>query len=575
MPSAKTFSITATASAAEGDAAALTITLSENASTDGVKFTVSPGYSTTGTGNADSSDVGTITSPVTVADGNRILHITIPTVDDKVDEDAETFTVTIATSAVGWNKAGDGEATATVTIIDDDTARVTVSPTTLRVAEGRSKNYTVVLESEPTASVIVEAASQDTGAVTVTPASRTFTPNDWDTPQSFTVSGVDDAGYADESVTIRHGVTSADLKYSGIPTQSVAVRVNDNDTRPPPPPPPPPTIAPLANLKVVPGAHQGLPTLIVTYNALPSSRTIALQVKLASTSSFPTPVAGNAFPPGVRPVDSLTTSTRMVLTGLSAGTTYDVRAHAYDGSLNISAPRVPKRATTWTVPDKLTNVNAGRGKGQLRVTWLEPQYMGGDGAVITACLVRWRTSAVPSTNTSAGSWSDDDGVHTDTTISHMITGLINGRRYDVEVAALNGIDPGSGWSAAQGTPTDTPVPTATATPTPVPTATATPTPVPTATATPKSTPAPTSAPPATAEPKPTSTPTLIGTPTSVPTGDPVTPPLEPKSDDGLRSLGLWHILAALIVGVLILVIRLFRRRIRRIWDRIRRKNRGT
>ncbi len=435
-----------------------------------------------------------------------------------MDEDNETFTVAIATSVAGWNKAGDGADSATVTIIDDDTSRVTVSPTALSVAEGGSKTYAVVLDSKPTAGVTVEAASQDAGAVTVTPASRAFTPDDWDTVQRFTVSGVLDAGYADESVTIGHSVTSADRKYSGITTQSVTVRVDDNDTRPPPPPPP--TIAPPANLKVVPGAHQGLPTLLVTYDAPPAGRTIALQVKLASTTGFPTPVAGSSYPPGESSVASLTTTTRTVLTGLSQETAYDVRAHAYDGGMNIGAPTAPKRATTWMVPGKPTNLDADGGSGQLRVTWKEPQNKGGDGAAITACVVRWRTAAVPSTNTPAGSWNDDNGVYTDTAISHAISGLINGRRYDVEVAAQNGIDPGSGWSAVQGTPlaprpVPTVTPTTTLTPTPVPTVTPTVTaasrPVPRAT--PTATPTPT--------PVPRVTPTVTAASTILPTATPI------------------------------------------------------
>ena len=620
MPAAKTFSLTAAANAAEGDDATLAVTLSENAPAEGVRFTVAPSYSTAGTANADSSDVGTITSPVTVAAGTRSLDITIPIVDDRMDEDAETFIVTIATGAAGWSKAGDGEDSAKLTIIDNDTAWVMVSPMVLRVAEGGSRTYTVVLASKPTASVTVEAASQDNGAATVAPVSHTFTPDDWDTPERFTVSGVQDADYADESVTIGNTVTSSDVKYSGAPAPSVMVRVDDNDTRPPPPP----TISPPVNLKVIPGAHQGLPTLIVTYNALPAGRSIALQVKTASPAGFPARVAGHSYPPGVSSVASLTTATRTVITGLSPGTAYDVRAHAYDRSLNVGTSTASKRVTTWTVPDKPTNLSAGSGSGRLRVTWAEPENKGGTGAAITACLVRWRTSAVPSANTPAGSWNETDGVDTDTAISHTITGLTNGRRYDVEVAALNGIDPGSGWSGAQGmplspdqdddppptpttvptgtatptatpsptptptptpgpadTPTPSPVPTTTATPTatatptpapmvaPIPSATATPTPVPTATPTSTTIPMSIPAPTATAELVLTSTPAPMETPTSVPTATPVTPPPAGEWEAGLRSLWWLAILAAVFAALLILVVKRLRRRMRRIWDRIR------
>ncbi len=150
--------------------------------------------------------------------------------DDDVDEDAETLTATL-TVPPGY--AAGNHVTATVTITDDDTARVTVRPTTLSVDEGGSKTYDVVLGSKPSANVTVDAASEDEGAVTVTPASRTFTPDNWNTPKGFTVSGVEeDDDFDDESVSIDHTVTSADSKYSGITASSVTVGVSDNDESP-------------------------------------------------------------------------------------------------------------------------------------------------------------------------------------------------------------------------------------------------------------------------------------------------------------------------------------------------------
>ena len=227
---AKTFSVTATASAAEGGNAALTITLSEDAPAGGVAFTVTAGYG--GGATATAADVGSITSPVTVTAGNDTLQIAIPTAADTVDEDDETFTVTVAATASGWAKEGDGKDTATVTITDDDTAGVTATPATLNVSEDGSATYTVVLDSRPTASVTVTATSSDTGALSVAPASYTFTSTDWNTPQTFTVSGVADADRDDESVTIGHSVTSSDAKYGGISVDDASVAVADTTPAP-------------------------------------------------------------------------------------------------------------------------------------------------------------------------------------------------------------------------------------------------------------------------------------------------------------------------------------------------------
>ena len=116
----RSFSLSATASAAEGTDATLTISLSEPAPAGGLTFTVQEGYSSNVTATA--ADVGSVVSPVTVAEGQTTLEITIPTVDDDLVEGDETFFVVIAPTTTGWSKtwAGTDRDTATVTITDDD-----------------------------------------------------------------------------------------------------------------------------------------------------------------------------------------------------------------------------------------------------------------------------------------------------------------------------------------------------------------------------------------------------------------------------------------------------------------------
>ena len=226
----KTYALSGAASAAEGQDAALTLTLSEAAPAGGVEFTVTAGYD----GSADSGDVGSIASPVTVPEGSDTLTVVIPTGDDAVDEDDETLTVTIAAVTPGWDPAGAGQDAATVTIVDDDTAGVTITPTSLSIAEDGSVTYTVVLDSRPTADVTITAASADGGAASVSPASVTFTPSGWNVPLTFTVSGVADDDRDDESVGVSHLASSNDARYEGIAVASVAVAVAD--TTPPPAP---------------------------------------------------------------------------------------------------------------------------------------------------------------------------------------------------------------------------------------------------------------------------------------------------------------------------------------------------
>ena len=92
-------------------------------------------------------------------------------------------------------------------------------------------SYTVALNTEPTASVTIAVTSGDTGAATVSPATLTFTPTTWNTAQTVTVTGVDDAvaQSSDRSVTISHSATSTDAAYNGITIADVTVTVVDND----------------------------------------------------------------------------------------------------------------------------------------------------------------------------------------------------------------------------------------------------------------------------------------------------------------------------------------------------------
>ena len=104
------------------------------------------------------------------------------------------------------------------------------------VGEGDTARYTVRLAGKPTGTVTVTIASDDTGAVTVadtdagTEGSQntlTFTTTDWNTPQSVTVRGVEDADASDEDVTLTH--TAAGGNYAGV-TGALDVTVSDDET---------------------------------------------------------------------------------------------------------------------------------------------------------------------------------------------------------------------------------------------------------------------------------------------------------------------------------------------------------
>ena len=82
-----------------------------------------------------------------------------------------------------------------VTNTDNDIAGITVTPTVglVTTEAGGTATFTVRLNSQPTANVTIGLSSSDTTEGTVLPASLTFTTANWNTPQTVTVTGVNDA----------------------------------------------------------------------------------------------------------------------------------------------------------------------------------------------------------------------------------------------------------------------------------------------------------------------------------------------------------------------------------------------
>ena len=141
--------------------------------------------------------------------------------DDDLDEDNENLTVDGAV-------AGFSVTAASVTITDDDTAAVTVNPTTLSVTEGGSSSYTVVLTSQPTGNVTVTPSRTGSSDVTVSSSPLTFTPTNWSTARTVTVAATEDTDALNDTATVAHAVSGAD--YATVTAASVAVTVADDET---------------------------------------------------------------------------------------------------------------------------------------------------------------------------------------------------------------------------------------------------------------------------------------------------------------------------------------------------------
>jgi len=100
---------------------------------------------------------------------------------------------------------------------------IVLSTGSLTVNEGANGTFGVRLAAAPPANVVVNVArtSGDT-EVTHTPASLTFTPSNWNSPQTVTVTAGQDADSVDEGATIT-------CSSSGLTSQKVVVTTRDND----------------------------------------------------------------------------------------------------------------------------------------------------------------------------------------------------------------------------------------------------------------------------------------------------------------------------------------------------------
>jgi hypothetical protein len=175
----------------------------------------------------------------TAANWNTAQTVTVTGVDDVVDDGNISFTITTAAAtSVDPNYNGLNPSDVTVSNTDNDTAGITVTPTSSLVTTetGGSDRFTVVLVTQPSANVTINLSSSDMTEGTVAPASITFSPANWNVPQTVTVTGVDDTSdTVDVAYTIVTGpATSTDANYNGINAADVSVTNLDDDQNVPP-----------------------------------------------------------------------------------------------------------------------------------------------------------------------------------------------------------------------------------------------------------------------------------------------------------------------------------------------------
>ncbi len=187
-------------------------------------------YSVGGTTTAG-VDYTVLSGSAVIPAGSASVTVPIVPINDGIDESDETVVVTLNATA-GYSVGGTGNATAT--LADNDTAAVTVWPSSdlVTTESGGTAQFYIGLGSQPAADVTVNLASTDSTEGLVTPSSVTFTAANWSQMQTVTVVGVDDTltdGNIVYNITTSAAI-SADAQYNGMAVADVAATNRDDDS---------------------------------------------------------------------------------------------------------------------------------------------------------------------------------------------------------------------------------------------------------------------------------------------------------------------------------------------------------
>ncbi len=241
--------------------ATFTVSLNVPALPGGVSFDIATQNSTA---TAGSDYVTNILTGQTIPAGSSSYSFAVTVNGDAIDEANEAFFVNV-TNVTGAT-VGDSQGLGTIT--DNDTAGITVTPTSGLVtteAGAGTATFTVVLNSQPTADVTIGLSSSDTTEGTVAPASLLFTSGNWNVARTVTVTGVDDAiddGDIAYSI-LTAAATGAGSGYAGIDAADVSVSNTDNDAAGI-------TVTPTAGLATT-EAGAGTATFTVVLNSQPTA----------------------------------------------------------------------------------------------------------------------------------------------------------------------------------------------------------------------------------------------------------------------------------------------------------------
>ncbi len=177
---------------------------------------------------SDNADVTTVPASLTFTPDNWQTPQTV-NVRAAHDGDVGDDTATISHTVSGADEYSSTGAPVRVAVSDDDAAGVTVSTTSLSLNEGEAATYTVVLDAKPNGQVLISPFAQHS-EISAEPWTLTFTPDNWATPQTITVTAVQDDDTEDVQAWVMNVVAAfSGSGYVGVSAPTVNVSVTDDD----------------------------------------------------------------------------------------------------------------------------------------------------------------------------------------------------------------------------------------------------------------------------------------------------------------------------------------------------------
>lgn len=188
--------------------------------------------------SSDDLSEGTVSVPqltFTASNWDMVRTVTVTGVNDFVVDGPQAYNIlTAAATSTDANYNGLDAADVSVTNNDNDRAGFFVNPMSGLVTSeaGGSDTFTVVLTSEPAASVTIPLSSSDLSEGTVAPSSLVFDASDWNVAQTVTLTGADDLIDDGDQLynALLDPVTSGDANYNGRDPSDVRATNTDNDT---------------------------------------------------------------------------------------------------------------------------------------------------------------------------------------------------------------------------------------------------------------------------------------------------------------------------------------------------------